>query len=321
MTDKLTKHEPAGIQPRNMQELSEFARMASASGFFADAREAAQAMVKIAAGAEMGIAPIQAMTSIHVIKGKITLSANLVAAMLKRAGYHYDVKWSKADAVEIQFYSPDKSFCGASSFSMADAERAGLLSNPTWKKFPRNMLFARAMMNGARWYAPDIALGMYDPEELGGEPMIVEERKPKPPTPTPMSKREDAREAHTVVLEAVRPLDTQEAVAQARGQHTIQMSDGWKKANRALHACLKDHGLEREAFKKLVGVGSMKDLSEAQLLDLIKDLNMVSNWKQEMADATDVDQLSVVWSAALAARPNLFDLLTAYKDECKTRLG
>ena len=64
---KMIKHEPTAIQPSNLAELEQFAHMASASGFFSDAREAAQAMVKIAAGAEMGIPPIQAMTSIHVI--------------------------------------------------------------------------------------------------------------------------------------------------------------------------------------------------------------------------------------------------------------
>ena len=36
-------------------------------------------------------------------------------------------------------------------------------------KFPRNMLFARAISNGARWYCPDLFNGnaVYVPEELG----------------------------------------------------------------------------------------------------------------------------------------------------------
>ena len=39
------------------------------SGYFADAKQTAQALAKIAAGAEMGIAPFASMTGIHVIKG------------------------------------------------------------------------------------------------------------------------------------------------------------------------------------------------------------------------------------------------------------
>jgi hypothetical protein len=36
-------------------------------------------------------------------------------------------------------------------------------------KFPRNMLFARCISNGVKWFCPDIFLGapVYTPEELG----------------------------------------------------------------------------------------------------------------------------------------------------------
>ena len=51
----------------------------AASGYFQDAREAAQAAVKVMAGEELGLGPIAAMTGIHIVKGKVTLSANLIA--------------------------------------------------------------------------------------------------------------------------------------------------------------------------------------------------------------------------------------------------
>ena len=36
-------------------------------------------------------------------------------------------------------------------------------------KFPRNMLFARSLSNGVKWFCPDIFLGapVYTPDELG----------------------------------------------------------------------------------------------------------------------------------------------------------
>ena len=48
---------------------------------------------------------------------------------------------------------------------------AGLDSNTNWRKYPRNMLFARAISNGARWYCPDLFGGspVYTPDELGAE--------------------------------------------------------------------------------------------------------------------------------------------------------
>ena len=39
-----------------------------------------------------------------------------------------------------------------------------------YKGFARNMLFARAMSNGARWFTPDVFGGpVYTPDELGAE--------------------------------------------------------------------------------------------------------------------------------------------------------
>ena len=40
------------------------------SGFFADTRDQAQAIVKILAGQELGISPIASMTGVYIVKGK-----------------------------------------------------------------------------------------------------------------------------------------------------------------------------------------------------------------------------------------------------------
>ena len=44
------------------------------SGLFKDITASAQAAVKVLAGRELGIGPIQAMTGLHVIQGKVVLS-------------------------------------------------------------------------------------------------------------------------------------------------------------------------------------------------------------------------------------------------------
>jgi hypothetical protein len=52
---------------------------------------------------------------------------------------------------------------------MEDAKRANLTGKDNWTKYPRNMLFARALSNGQKWYAPDVFNGatVYTPDELG----------------------------------------------------------------------------------------------------------------------------------------------------------
>ena len=151
------------------------------SGYFKDAKDEAQAIVKIVAGSELGIGPMQSMTGIHIIQGKPTLSAALLGALVKRhPRYDYEVTTLTDTEVLVVFYEEGglSAFgmagkpkeIGRSGFTMADAQKAGVLSNPTWKKYPRNMLLSRAISNGVRWYCPDVTMGpVYAPEELGAD--------------------------------------------------------------------------------------------------------------------------------------------------------
>ena len=141
----------------------------AASGYFADAREVAQAAVKVMAGAELGFGPIASMTGINIIKGKVTLSANIMAAAVKRSGkYDYVVKTLTETECHLVFYQA-KTVIGESKFTMDDAKQAVLATGDNWRKFPKNMLFARAISNGAKWYCPDVFGGgpIYTPDELG----------------------------------------------------------------------------------------------------------------------------------------------------------
>lgn len=178
-----------------MQSLDETMRLGAVlaqSGFFEDSKQAAQAVVKILAGREIGIGPIAAMTGIHIVKGKPAIGANLIAAAIKRSGrYDYRIRRHDATVCEIEFFQAVAGkweSLGVSAFSLEDARRAG---TQNLDKFARNMLFARAISNGARWYAPDIFGGgpVYTPDELGAE---VDEdgevtKLPATPVPTPVA--------------------------------------------------------------------------------------------------------------------------------------
>ncbi len=75
------------------------------SGYFSDAKDAAQAVVKILAGQELGLPPIASMTGINIIKGKVSLSAVAMATVLKRhGGYDYKVNENSEEAVDTQRY-------------------------------------------------------------------------------------------------------------------------------------------------------------------------------------------------------------------------
>ena len=163
MTQEVTLY-----RTENVEGMMRLGSLLAQSGYFMDSREAAQAVTKMMAGAELGFGPIASMTGVNIIKGKVTLSANLIAAAIKRSGrYNYRVRKMTDTVCEIVFFE-GKDEIGVSTFTMDDAKAAGLATGDNWRKFPRNMLFARAISNGAKWYCPDLSGGpLYTPDELG----------------------------------------------------------------------------------------------------------------------------------------------------------
>jgi len=139
------------------------------SGLFSDATSQAIAMVKILAGREMNMEPVQAMMELYVVHGRIGMYAEAMAAKVKgSAQYRYKVLEHTDDTCSIQFFERvdgEWDECGPpSNFTAAEARKAG---TQNMGKYPRNMLFARAMSNGFRWYCPDLKIGsIYTPEEL-----------------------------------------------------------------------------------------------------------------------------------------------------------
>ena len=150
----------------SMDDAMKAAQAMAASGFFQDARQAAQAVVKILAGQELGVGPFTSMTGVYIIQGRPALSANIMAAAVKRSGrYNFRVSELSDTRCEIIFFEGGQE-CGRSVFTADEARKAG---TKNMDKYPRNMLYARAISNGVRWFCPDVLGGspVYTPEELG----------------------------------------------------------------------------------------------------------------------------------------------------------
>ena len=158
----------------NVDELYRVGKMLALSGYF-DAKgnsdtAIAQIATKILAGREMGYPPFASVQGIHIIQGRPAISANLMASAVKaHPMYDYRVRMMTDKECSIEFFqrNGDKwESLGVSTFNESDARKAG---TKNMDKFARNMLFARAMSNGVRWFTPDCFSGnvVYVPEELG----------------------------------------------------------------------------------------------------------------------------------------------------------
>jgi hypothetical protein len=159
------------IQKHTFTEIMSIGKAFAESGMFADIKSAAQAMVKIQAGLELGIKPFAAMSGIHIISGKATIGAGLIASAIKGSGkYDYRIIEQSDKVCKIEFFQGKESI-GVSSFTIEEAKKAG---TKNLDKFPANMLFARAISNGVKWFTPDVFQGpVYVPEEMGA--IVTEE--------------------------------------------------------------------------------------------------------------------------------------------------
>jgi hypothetical protein len=155
-----------------LQDLMPLCEVFVKSGIFEDTKDVAQAVVKVLAGREMGLTALESMMGLYLVKGKIAASSKVICALIKKS-QKYDYRVTKLDSEEcaidfLKFGADGKEeIIGISTFTIKDAARAGVVNGVNWKGYPRNMLFARAITNGARWYCPDVYSGSSE-EELEG---------------------------------------------------------------------------------------------------------------------------------------------------------
>ena len=207
-----------GNKSLTLTEMRGIATLFAQSGYWKDAKQAAQAFVKIAAGQEFGIMPFAAMTDIHVIEGKPTLGGHLIADRVKASPkYDFEIEKHTNEICSINFYDKTgakKKLLGNSTFTIQDAESANLSNRGNWKSYARNMLFNRAISNGYRWFTPDVfSAVVYTPDEMGarvddtGNYIAPPEEQPKieaPKKPEPEEgQTEDAPEVTDEELENV----------------------------------------------------------------------------------------------------------------------
>lgn len=154
-------------QLMTVNDITSIADIFAKSGMFSDVKQMGQAFVKIQAGNEVGIPPFAAMSGIHIIQGKPVLGAGLIASTVKGSGkYDYKVKEMTDKKCSIDFFQGSENI-GNSTFTIEDAKKA---NTKNIEKFPKNMLFARAISNGVKWYCPDVFSGpVYTPGEIPEE--------------------------------------------------------------------------------------------------------------------------------------------------------
>lgn len=127
----------------------------------------AEVFFAISYGVELGMSPVTALMSISVIKGKPSLAANAMVAMVLSSGkakYFRCVETGPDSATyeTLRIGDPEPS---RKTFTQSQAKAAGLAGG-MYGKYPQQMLEARAKSYLARDVYPDVLHGMASTEEV-----------------------------------------------------------------------------------------------------------------------------------------------------------
>ncbi len=185
MSDKqLSPHNE--LMPVSITEKVEMAKYLAQSDLMPGGLSSpAKVFVALQMGHELGLSPMIAINNIAVIKGRPSLSAGIMDAIVRN---HPDfagisISYGKdpisctvvikrrmgADIESIEGY-----------FDMNDAKTAGLIkADSGWEKYPRRMVKARALSFAARDAFPDALAGMVTQEEAEHLPLEPRDVTPK----------------------------------------------------------------------------------------------------------------------------------------------
>jgi len=165
--------EIVAVHPSTLTERMTYAKALATADLLPPAyrNKPGNVLLAVEHGQALGISPMTAIQGVHIIQGKPTLSADLMAALVRRAGHRLRVSVDAVPSATAQLIrSDDPDWTFEATWDMARAEAAGLLGKDTWRQHPTAMLKARAISEVIREGASEVLHGLiYTPEELGGE--------------------------------------------------------------------------------------------------------------------------------------------------------
>lgn len=224
---------------------------------------AANAFVAAETGAALGLEPLQALASIAVINGRATLSSDLMAAVIRRAGHTLRIVENSPESVTATLIrADDKKFEFTVTWDRDKAVKAGLWGQRgPWSQYPTQMLRARAITEVARQGASEALMGMiYSPEDFGatitesGEVIEAELVDDTPAKPAPAAPKPAAKDTPAPSQPA--PLDKPLTPAQASVAKGLETLSFTQDAYTAL--C-------KRCLGQIVAVGALNDEQAATL--------------------------------------------------------
>lgn len=143
-------------------------RMASyaASSSLTKVKNKFDAFFIIQYGWELGLTPMASLRTIYVVNGTPTCSGEAMLALIRRSGLCTKLEIKGDDKQATVKMERSNSDTYTATFTIDDANRAGLTGKQVWKHYPAKMLKWRAVSECAKFLFGDIIGGLYTVEEI-----------------------------------------------------------------------------------------------------------------------------------------------------------
>lgn len=268
-----------------------------------------QALALMMVSQAEGRHPALAARDYHIIQGQPAKKAEAMQRDFMLAGGK--VEWHVLDDTKAS-----ATFSHAQGGTVKidwDMERAAKaqISNPMWKKYPRQMLRSRVISEGVRTVFPAATSGMYVPEEVQDfEPREIRDVTPQKSTPPHDPVTGEINEAQFAPGPTVADLEMRFVNYAAEGMERLEAE--WKALTTdqrvALGAGRGTSGPKMEQWKKIAALQAVQTESllppvgDAQTDDEVRE-NIV---KQAMACTTtdQIEQLKDTWKDRLGKMPD-----------------
>jgi hypothetical protein len=162
LTSTINYQPPTPAWVKLMGPAVELAREVADTGFVPAEfrRKPAEVVACIMYGAELGIGPMQSLAKIDIVKGRPAPRAELGRALALAAGHEIWIDDSTNTRVTVSGKRRGSTRVQTVTWSMDDAKRAGIAGNPSYAKYPRQMLLARASAELVRAIFPEVLGGI-----------------------------------------------------------------------------------------------------------------------------------------------------------------
>jgi len=154
-------------EPTDLDQAFRMAQILVSSGLTPRGVDTPQkAFLIMAQGRELGLSTMQSLGNIYVVEGKVSLSSDLMAAMVLKSPVCEYLRCAEMTSERATYLAKRKG--GAEfrySFSWEDAVKAGLTNRPNYKANPADMLRHRALSKCVRAVFPDVVAGLYSRDE------------------------------------------------------------------------------------------------------------------------------------------------------------